>query len=162
MPPTVSAFLDPGLFQDRAGGVVAEAGSLFGGHVFQASRASGIMIEHGEGAVLLRLSLWHAFHRCPDPVSQAGFTPYLTQNNRGPTFKEMEVHLAENQEAQLNELAVRTGRGTDELLQRAVARMLEYDTRFIEAVEEGRASARRGDLLEHDEVVERIEQMFGS
>ncbi len=74
----------------------------------------------------------------------------------------MEVHLAENQEAQLNELAVRTGRGTDELLQRAVARMLEYDTRFIEAVEEGRASARRGDLLEHDEVVERIEQMFGS
>jgi predicted transcriptional regulator len=74
----------------------------------------------------------------------------------------MEVHLAQNQEAQLNELAIKTGRGTEELVQRAVARMLEYDTRFIEAVEEGRASARRGDLLEHDEVVERIEQMFRS
>ena len=28
--------------------------------------------------------------------------------------------------------------------------------------EEGRASARRGELLEHDEVVERIERMFRS
>jgi predicted transcriptional regulator len=74
----------------------------------------------------------------------------------------MEVRLAEKQEAQLNELAVKTGRGTEELVQAAVARMLEYDTRFIEAVEEGRAAARRGDLLDHDEVVERIEQMFRS
>lgn len=74
----------------------------------------------------------------------------------------MEVQLAQNQEAQLNELAARTGRGTEELVQKAVARMLEYDMRFIEAVEEGRESARRGDLLEHDEVVERIERMFRS
>jgi len=74
----------------------------------------------------------------------------------------MEVHLAQNQEARLNELAAKTGRGTDELVQKAVARMLEYDTRLIEAVDEGRASAGRGDLLEHDEVVERIEQMFRS
>ena len=72
----------------------------------------------------------------------------------------MEVQLAQNQEAQLNELTVKTGRGTDELVQRAIARMLEYDTHFIEAVEEGRAAALRGDLLEHDEVVERIEQIF--
>jgi predicted transcriptional regulator len=74
----------------------------------------------------------------------------------------MEVHLAQNQETQLNELALKTGRGTEELVQKAVARMLEYDTRFIEAVDEGRSSARRGDLLEHDDVVERIEQMFRS
>ena len=72
----------------------------------------------------------------------------------------MEVHLPQNQEARLNELAAKTGRGTEELVQKAVARMLEYDTRFIEAVEEGRASARRGDLLEHDDVVERIEEML--
>ena len=44
----------------------------------------------------------------------------------------------------------------------AVDRMLECDERFLAAVEEGRASARRGDLVEHDEVVERIEQMFRS
>jgi predicted transcriptional regulator len=29
-------------------------------------------------------------------------------------------------------------------------------------VEEGRASARRGELIEHDDVVERIERMFRS
>jgi predicted transcriptional regulator len=74
----------------------------------------------------------------------------------------MEVNLAQHQEAQLNDLAAKTGRGTEELVQQAVARMLEYDVEFLKAVEVGRASARRGDLLEHDEVVERIEQMFRS
>ena len=74
----------------------------------------------------------------------------------------MEVNLAQHQEAQLNDLAAKTGRGTEELVQQAVARMLEYDVEFLKAVEVGRASARRGDLLEHDEVVKRIEQMFRS
>ena len=74
----------------------------------------------------------------------------------------MEVHLAESQEAQLNDLAARTGRGTDELVQRAVARMIEYDARLLEAVERGRAAARRGELVDHDEVVEKIEQMLSS
>jgi predicted transcriptional regulator len=72
----------------------------------------------------------------------------------------MEVHLAENQEAALNDLAAKTGRGTEELVQQAVSRMLEYDARFLEAVEQGRAAARRGELIEHDEVVEKIEQLF--
>jgi hypothetical protein len=40
--------------------------------------------------------------------------------------------------------------------------MIEYDTAFLEDVEKGRASARRGDLLEHDEVVEQIEKIFRS
>ncbi|HEX3742404.1 MAG TPA: hypothetical protein VHW09_00675 [Bryobacteraceae bacterium] len=44
----------------------------------------------------------------------------------------------------------------------AVDRMLEYDARFVEAVEAGRAEARRGELLDHDEVVRRIEGMFQS
>jgi hypothetical protein len=39
---------------------------------------------------------------------------------------------------------------------------LEAEGRFIEAVEQGRAAARRGDLLAHDEVVERMEQIFRS
>jgi len=74
----------------------------------------------------------------------------------------MEVHFPKSQEAQLNELAVKTGRGTEELVQKAVARMLEYDTRFLEAVEQGRDSALRGDLLEHDDVVKRVDKMFRS
>jgi hypothetical protein len=48
MPPAVSGFLDPGLLQHGAGGVVAEAGSLFGGHVFQSAAeyfdAQGVVV----------------------------------------------------------------------------------------------------------------------
>jgi len=40
--------------------------------------------------------------------------------------------------------------------------MLEYDPRFIAAVVKTRSSARRGDLLEHKDVGERIERMFRS
>jgi predicted transcriptional regulator len=72
----------------------------------------------------------------------------------------MEVHLNPEQEARLNQLATRIGKKPAQVLGDAVNRILEYDERFIAAVEEGRSAARRGDLLEHDEVVTRIEQMF--
>jgi predicted transcriptional regulator len=54
------------------------------------------------------------------------------------------------------------GRSTGKLVAEAVDRMLEYGARSIDAVEEGRAAARRGELLEHDEVFDRIEGMFKS
>jgi predicted transcriptional regulator len=72
----------------------------------------------------------------------------------------MEVPLKPEKEAQLHQLARRTGRDTAQVVEEAVDRLLEYDARFIAAVETGRESARRGDLVEHDEVVERIERMF--
>jgi predicted transcriptional regulator len=68
----------------------------------------------------------------------------------------MEVHLSPEKEARIREFATRTGKDTAQVVSEAVDRMLEYDARFIEAVEEGRAAARRGDLLEHDEVIEII------
>jgi predicted transcriptional regulator len=74
----------------------------------------------------------------------------------------MEVHLSAEKEARLREVATRTGKDAGQLVEEAVDRMLEYDVRFVEAVEEGRASARRGELIEHDDVVERIERMFRS
>ena len=74
----------------------------------------------------------------------------------------MEVHFSPDTEARLRDAAVRTGKATAQLVEEAVDRMLEYDARFIEAVEAGRAAARRGELLEHDEVVERVERLFRS
>jgi len=74
----------------------------------------------------------------------------------------MEVNLSPDKEAKLRQFATRTGKDAAQVVVEAVDRMLEYDEPFLAAVEEGRASARRGDLLEHDEVVERIEQMFRS
>ena len=74
----------------------------------------------------------------------------------------MEVHFSPDKEARLRWFATRTGKDAAQVVEEAVDRMLEYDARFIEAIEEGRTSARRVDLLEHAEVVERIEQMFCS
>jgi predicted transcriptional regulator len=74
----------------------------------------------------------------------------------------MEVHLPPDKEARLQHVAARTGKEASQLVEEAVDRMLEYDARFIAAVEVGRAAARRGDLREHEEVVESIEQIFRS
>jgi predicted transcriptional regulator len=72
----------------------------------------------------------------------------------------VEVHFSPDKEALLRQFAIRAGKDAAQVVEEAVDRMLEYDARFVEAVEQGRASAHRGDLLEHDEVVERIEKMF--
>lgn len=74
----------------------------------------------------------------------------------------MEVYFTPEQEARLHELATRTGRNAEQVVGDAVDRMLGYEERFIAAAEEGRAYPRRGELLEHDEVVERIEQTLRS
>ena len=44
----------------------------------------------------------------------------------------MEVHLTPDQETLLNELATTTGRGTDDLVQEAVDRLLAYNRWFSE------------------------------
>jgi predicted transcriptional regulator len=74
----------------------------------------------------------------------------------------MEVHLPPEKEARLQDFAARLGRDTAQLVEEAVDRMLDYDARFCEAVEIGRDAARRGDLLDHDDVVSRIEQLLKS
>jgi predicted transcriptional regulator len=72
----------------------------------------------------------------------------------------MEVPLPPDKEARLRQFANRAGKDVAQVVEEAVDQMLEYEVRFIAAVEEGRATARRGDLLEHDDVVERIEHLF--
>ena len=70
----------------------------------------------------------------------------------------MEVHFPPDKEARLRECAIRAGKNAEQVVEEAVDRLLDFEPRFLDAVEEGRASARRGELLEHDEVVKRIEQ----
>ena len=72
----------------------------------------------------------------------------------------MEVHFSADKQARLQEFASRAGKNAEQVVAEAVDQMLEYDARFIAAVEQGRASSRKGDLIEHDEVVERIEQIL--
>ena len=77
-----------------------------------------------------------------------------------PTLAGVDVHFSPEKEARLQQLAIRTGKDAAQMIEEAVDRMLEYDAQLIEAVEEGRAAARRGELLEHGEVGERMEKIF--
>ena len=72
----------------------------------------------------------------------------------------MDVHLTPQQEMRLNELATTTGRGTDELVQEAVDRLLAYDHWFKEQVRVGLDQINRGEFVEDEEVRGRIERMF--
>lgn len=72
----------------------------------------------------------------------------------------MEVHLPPNQEAQLTELAVKTGRGTDELVQEAVARLLSHNEWFKQQVQIGIDQIARGEFIEEEEMDARIERML--
>ena len=70
----------------------------------------------------------------------------------------MEVHLTPKKVALLEQLATRTGKNTVDLVQETVDRLLDYDAWFIQGVEKGQAQVARGELIEHEDVVGRIEK----
>jgi predicted transcriptional regulator len=72
----------------------------------------------------------------------------------------MEVHLPQIQEAQLNQLAAKTGRSTDDLLQEAVARLLVHDEWFQKQVQVGIDQIARGEFIDEDEMDARVERML--
>ena len=74
----------------------------------------------------------------------------------------MDVQFAPDVEAKLSDIAIRTGRQTGELIQTAVSRLLDEESRFLQAVEQGFASLDRGEYVTHEEVGSRIERLFGS
>jgi predicted transcriptional regulator len=74
----------------------------------------------------------------------------------------MEVHLPQNQESQLNALAVRTGRATDDLVQEAVGRLLAHTEWFKQQVQVGIDQIARGEFIEEEEMDSRIERMLQS
>jgi predicted transcriptional regulator len=70
----------------------------------------------------------------------------------------MEIHLTPEKEALLRQVAARTGQDAAQVVQEAVDRLLDHDKWFIREVEKGQTQAAKGDLIEHDEVVARIER----
>ena len=70
----------------------------------------------------------------------------------------MEIHLTPEKEALLRQVAARTGQDAVEVIQEAVDRLLDHDTWFMQEVEKGISQAAKGDFIEHDEVVARIEK----
>ena len=74
----------------------------------------------------------------------------------------MELNLSAEIESKLARLATQRGSDPTALAQEAIERFVEYDASFIEAIEEGRACARQGNLLDHEAVVERIETLLST
>jgi predicted transcriptional regulator len=74
----------------------------------------------------------------------------------------MEVHLPDQQEAQLNDLAAETGRGIDELVQEAVAKLLGHNEWFKQQVQIGIDQIERGEFIEEEEMDARVERLLQS
>jgi len=57
-------------------------------------------------------------------------------------------------------VASASGKDPEQLVKESVIRMLENQARFIATVELGIAQADRGELVEHQEVIDRIERLL--
>jgi len=64
----------------------------------------------------------------------------------------MELHFTPETEAKLTELAKRTHRGTDELLEEAVHHLVAYNEWFERKVKDSIAAAERGETISDSEV----------
>jgi predicted transcriptional regulator len=60
----------------------------------------------------------------------------------------------------LTHFAAEQGRDPDELVQQAVTRYFEEETRFVEVVKRGEEALRRGDYLTHEQVGQRLERFL--
>ncbi len=72
----------------------------------------------------------------------------------------MEVHFTPDQEAQLLQMAQRSGMGSEQLVKDAVLNVVAEDAHFRAAVRRGVEQADRGELSEHSEVKARIERLL--
>ena len=78
------------------------------------------------------------------------------------SLKGMEVHFSPDVETQLQQVADANGKNAEQLVKDTVARMLENQARFIAGVQRGIEQADRGELVEHKDVVNRIDRLFHS
>lgn len=74
----------------------------------------------------------------------------------------MEVHFTPDVEIRLRQLAVANGKNAEQLVEDTVARMLENQADFIAGVQRGIEQADRGELIEHKDVLNRIDGLFHS
>lgn len=64
----------------------------------------------------------------------------------------MDLHVPPELEAKLNRLAADTGRNVDQVALDLLTSSVDHDGWFRRKVERGRATARKGRLLDHDAV----------
>lgn len=72
----------------------------------------------------------------------------------------MEVHFSPDVETRLQQLASANGKNAEQLVRDAVTRMLENQARFVAGVQRGIEQADRGEFVEHEDVLRRIDRLF--
>jgi predicted transcriptional regulator len=90
-------------------------------------------------------------HDGKQPVDSALDAPYAGFMN---------LQVPPELEAKLTRLAAETGRTADQVAIDLLASSVDHDEWFRSEVEKGRASAREGRLLEHDDVVARMDHRY--
>ena len=79
-----------------------------------------------------------------------------------PYLDDMEVDFTAEQEAQLAQIATKSGTDAESLVKDAALRLLQEEARFRAAVREGIAQADPGEFIEEDDMDARFEQMLRS
>jgi predicted transcriptional regulator len=72
----------------------------------------------------------------------------------------MELQVPRELEAKLKRLAAETGRNAEQVALDLLASSLAHDEWFRNEVEKGRASAREGRMLDHEEVALRMDRRY--
>ena len=74
----------------------------------------------------------------------------------------MEVHFSADVETRLQQLAIANGKDAEQLVKDTVARMLENQSHFVAGVQKCIEQADRGDVVEHQDVVDRVNRLLRS
>jgi predicted transcriptional regulator len=74
----------------------------------------------------------------------------------------MEVRFNPDLQARLTQRATQQGRAPDEFVQDVIARYLEEEDRFVEAVKRGEDALESGNYLSHEQVGEKLHRFLQS
>jgi predicted transcriptional regulator len=77
-----------------------------------------------------------------------------------PYLEAIEVHFNPNLQARITARASQLGRNPDEFVQDVLARCLDEEDRFVEAVKRGEDALDKGDYLTHQEVGELLRRFL--
>jgi predicted transcriptional regulator len=77
-------------------------------------------------------------------------------------FGFVQVHFSPDVETRLRQVASANGKDAEQLVKDTVARMLENQARFVAGVQRGIEQADRGEFVEHQDVLKRIDGLFHS
>ena len=74
----------------------------------------------------------------------------------------MQVHFTPEQEARLHQLGADKGTAAEELVREAALQLIDVDPLLLASVRRGIAQADAGELLDHDEVMARVNRSLQS